>query len=392
MTKSMLLHYGTLEQWTKNPDIINLVVGTGALAKDMQTKLRLLNLDAPFLIGDRDDEDAGIRHYSVIETLEDPKRYRFIVCCDLDEWTIIGQVLPRAFKLNSGAVANHPRVVQYSCAQVFWERGGREVLDAWRGSAYLKDGKPFEVFGDTDRQEAFHIHILGSCHADPVRKFATRSIPERLYEMLRAEGYDVVVHGRSRGMAPSSDVVFTHMAEACCEKNNLTIFFNTLSDLQYATSTGGNLLSPRGNISVHPMLAKIRAVYQNEKCDGFEHASASPMEILVYQSRVLAALSKRTGGEFWDIITPAMQYLPEKQALEAGCLSPGYYARRRGEKDEFLSQVAWARDYTGCFLDVENIFSAYTDSLHFSNIGIELVAERLAREIITEFGCKMPRR
>lgn len=89
MNKSMVLEYGMLVKLAKTPEIENIVIGTGTLACDMRKKLLLLGLKAPFMIGGVSDPERDIRHYSEIAGLGDPKQYRFIMCCDIDEWELM---------------------------------------------------------------------------------------------------------------------------------------------------------------------------------------------------------------------------------------------------------------------------------------------------------------
>ncbi len=110
MKRSMVLDSVTLARLADKPEYDNIVIGTGALARDMRKKLLLLGLNAPFLIGGHAEPEKGVRHYSEIANLGDPKRYRFILCCDTDEWELIAPAQTAAYAFLGISAENHPQV------------------------------------------------------------------------------------------------------------------------------------------------------------------------------------------------------------------------------------------------------------------------------------------
>ncbi len=65
-----------------------------------------------------------------------------------------------------------------------------------------------------------------------------------------------------------------------------------------------------------------------------------------------------------------------------------YLSRQLQKKDRLLSALdsRYTKDYTDTFADVDDIFSVFADYGHYSDKGNELVAERLATDILKEFG------
>ncbi len=163
MRRCFLLANEVLERLTVDDSMVNIILGTGVLAREMQGKLQLLNLKAPLLIGFEDDSEKGVLGYENLDRLEESESCRFISCMDIDEFALIGPSHSAVRKLLGSALTNNPRFITFSSQPVIGERTPDLRTDVSVQSCRLRDGCPFTVDGDTGDKSAFKIHILGAC-------------------------------------------------------------------------------------------------------------------------------------------------------------------------------------------------------------------------------------
>jgi len=393
MKRSVILHSYHIKQWAEDPSVKNIIIGTGAIARDMRDKLRLLGLQAPFLIGGADGCDNEIRHYSHIAELKNPKEYRFIVCCDTDEWELSSRAINAAHRFMGRAAFLHPRVIRYCLDDVLKEQAGANVFDAAACNIILRDDKPYILFEDKglfgNKDSAFNIHIIGSCHSGGIWRPTKDSFPETLYKSLDKLGFGARLYTWGQPSNLTSDIITRFVRDVCFHNADLVILFNTIDELSSVNTNKKNILPARSINDAHkPEFIKLlNSAYKGEISNGADH-NASLFDIRRIQQRIFIALSKLYGFRFWDIIPPGVKLLPEALAQRYGGLSKGYYARQRARKEDLLAVLnrEHTKDYTKTFNGVNDIYEMFTDGMHFSDKGNELLAKRCARDIIETFG------
>lgn len=388
MQKTAVLSYQFLEKWAKDASIENIIIGTGTLARDLRRKLRLLNLKVPFMVGLQGGQTGEIRHYSAIEKLEEPKRYRFIICCQENERELLFSALIPVYRLLGNATWNHPQVIRFHADHTIVAHAGGSITDAGRGSIFLREGRPYIAYGDESRQDALRIHVLGSCFAGAVMRYTAKTYPEHLFEMLQSAGLACVVYAWGQILSSFSDSMLQLIRDVSQHRMDLVIQFGGTTELNPLYLPVKNMLSVRmGGPDWHPLYMQLRDTYKGAVSNGVDH-TRSLLEIRVAQHRAIAALSRQYGFVFWDIIAPTSEIIMEAQARQFRGLSPAFYARKRQQKDELVAALHGAniKDYSDAFAGVDDIFSMYVDARHFSDEAFELLAARSAKEILADFG------
>jgi hypothetical protein len=385
MRNSFAIEQDILERLTKNPELENIILGTGAPAKDLQTKLRLLNLKAPFLVGDRDEPSNGIMHYNRLAELEDIARYRFIVCFDTDEWTLIAPAQSAVQKLLGMAVNSHPRLLILTTWAVLLERAGGVRNDAHVQGIYLKADRSFEVFGE-NRPDDFNIHILGSSTVSSILRCSERVWPEMLAGKLQNAKFNATVYVWGYHRAPFGNKLIAFLRDAQYYRPNLVIFYGLKPHETLLYSARGNVLSVFTAYMAQDFTHNMRWSYGCETSNGPEHSTGT-RDILEIQHGVMTALAKLFQFTFWSVIAPQGELLPEAQERLFTGRSPGHLSVLRREKETALSVAGdCIKDYTDSFSGVADIFDMYADSGHLTDRGNAIIAERFAKDILHTFG------
>ena len=387
MKRSMILEYSLLERLTKKTEYENIVIGTGAFARDMRKKLLLLGLKAPFLIGIANDPENDIRHYSEISGLGDPGRYRFILCCEIDEWNLICAALPIAYRFLGNAVVNHPQLIRFHTDNILHEFAGDMLIDASNGNVILCNDRPYAVYGNEDNNDSFKIHILGNCNAGGVFRVVPESFPELLQKELSAAGFSAVIYTWGQPRSPNSDNVVRFIRDLCFHKTDLLLLYDNGISNPYGTviknilATRAESLSPK-----HQFIWMLENLSNTKVSDGVSH-DVDLLSISEIQHRVFTAFSRMYGFTFWNIIPPTHSIMPEEQSRMLRGFSRGFLSRQRKRKDEFVSLVDKQniKDYSDTFIEVNDIFSMFADWGHLSGEGNRLVAERCADDILLAF-------
>ncbi|MDR1321140.1 MAG: hypothetical protein LBK56_06900 [Gracilibacteraceae bacterium] len=387
MERSFVIWQNILERIASKPELENIILGTGSLARDLQNKLRLLNLKAPFLVGGRDDPGNGIRHYSRIAELEEAvERYRFIVCFDADEWALIAPAQSAVFQQLGIAAYNHPRVTRLTGDSMIYEQAGEFLTDANIQNLFVHDDRPYAIYGD-QRENRFTIHLLGDCHASGLFRYTKRALPELLYERLRRKGFEVNIYAWGHPRESGADCLLQFLRDGIAYEANLVILEKNVIEFDALHVSRRNLLPIQAGTGVHEYISQLRSSYTDEIGNGLDH-DVEAAALWKTQHHVFLALAKQFGFTFWNIITPSGQSLPEDQARKLLNLSPGYLARRRKQKDAAVAAVKGecVKDYTDSFKDVDNIFEMYADISHLTDKGNEIIAKRCADDIVQAFG------
>ena len=389
MKRSMVYYQWLFERLIKNPDYENIIIGTGALARDMRDKLRLLGLRATFLIGERSDPENMILHYNEIAKLGDPQEYRFLVCCDVDEWAILSaQAQISAYKFLGNAAHTHPQLIRCCNYSVSREEAGKKVIDACNCNVILRDDRPYILFGDEQSGNQFTIHVLGSCYAGGIVRYACETYPELLQRELKNAGLHTAVYAWGQPLSPTSDAVMSFIRDISFFRVDMVILYhaNNWDNIRFSTQ---NMLATRasGVSSKHPFIERVENTYCNEISNGIDQ-DVEPLAIAENLNRVFIAYSRLYGFTFWNIIPPTAAVLPEEQARALHKLSPGYFSRKRAKKDEILSLLGsrYAKDFSDTFAHVKDIFSMFADYGHLSSEGNRLTAQRCAAEILAAVG------
>jgi len=384
MKLKFLIESGFL-QWLCDTDKYdNIILGTGKTARDLQTKLRLMDMKSSFLVGDRDDEVAGVVDYRRLGAFEEKDSFRFIAAFDSDEQGLISPIHTAVHKLLGIMSFNHPRWVWLSQLDITYEKGGGLKNDANNHSVLLRNKLPYELFGKPN-EESFKIHILGGSAASSLFSYSEHSWPEYLYNELADKNCVVYSWGQTR--APFGDVLTTFLRDMMFYGADLVIFYGQNLLLNPRNIAQKNLMYIRASTGVHEFIQNVRSTYSAEKSNGIDHIVKTD-EMAAIQHRIMLSLSKRFGFAFWDVLAPNIKYLPEEQAYQLTKRSPLYLRRQREKKDAMIAAMnsASVKDFTDTFVGVDNIFDMYCDRGHLTNEGNERIAKRFAADIIAAYG------
>ncbi|MDR1397715.1 MAG: hypothetical protein LBJ14_08290 [Desulfarculales bacterium] len=386
MKRSFVIFEDLLERLACRPELDNIILGTGVMARDLQIKLRLLNLKAPFLVGGSDDPEKGIYHYSRLAELESVERRRFIVCFDVDEWTLIAPAQAALYSRLAVTTSNHPLVIRLTSESIIYERAGEFFIDAHIQNLFTRHNRPYAVYGNPERRR-FKIHIFGDCLESGLCRYPRFSWPELLRNRLRERGFAAVVYTWGQPGESSAECLLQFLRDGVNHKLDLLILGKNVTELDDLRNAHYNLLPVVQGIGAHPYIAQWRAAYRGKTEEGLKHDIDAAVRWKMHH-RIFLALARQMGFTFWNIIIPNAYSLPEAQALKLSGLSPGYLARRREQKEAAIASVngVGVKDYTDSFSGVDNIFDMFADPVHLTDSGNEIIAERCARDILRTFG------
>jgi hypothetical protein len=380
MKRSFVLYQHILERLASAPEMENIILGTGKLAREMQNKLQLLNLKtAPFLVGGADDEAGNIWSYTRLSTLENVEKCRFIVCFDVDEYALISPAQAVIYERLGLVSLNHPQLLRLMSDLIPFEIAGEQYSDPLIQNVILQNNKPYAMYGSTELN-AFQIHVMGGCNAGSILSYPEYSWPELLAEKLNNIGFASAIYSWGRPNTPISDSLLQFIRDGQALKPNLLILYSGVGDSET------NVLSIRFGVSAHEYTRRLITTFQAERKNGLMN-SATPSEVFEIQHRIFRRLSKIYNFEFWNIIPPTGDLLPEIQSRQLLGLSKGYLARKRQKKDMLITQLGNSNvlDYTDSFINETNVFELFTDRMHLSDKGAKIIAERCFNEIITAF-------
>lgn len=385
MTRSFVVYQHTLEMLSKNDAYVNIVLGTGTLARDLQRKLRLMNLKAPYLAGDRHDPENGIWHYKRLGELPDPEQCRFILGFDVDEWTLIGPAQSEVYKLLGVSTLNHPRFVRLTISDTLGEIAGNYHLDAHVHNVYLHNGLPYRRYGD-ETGAAFRIHILGASSASALWLSTQSCWPELLHGLLAGAGMAAAVTVWAKPNFSTADCLTEFLRDGCFHGPELVILYNGVTQTDPLRRAEQNLLSIQSSAGVHHNIRKLQHVSREKKSNGLDHA-VDTADIFPAQHRVFKALSRLLGFSLWTVIGPVGMLLPEPQAIRLLGLSRGYLERARARKDALIAALngSVVLDYTDSFASAGDIFDMYAEPTHLTDEGNRVIAARCAKDILGAF-------
>jgi hypothetical protein len=104
------------------------------------------------------------------------------------------------------------------------ERAGGIRNDAHVHGILLKDGRPFEVFGE-NRPDDFKIHILGSCLPSSIFRISEHAWSEILAERLRDAKFDATVYSWGHYGRSFGDDLIAFLRDVQYRRPNLVIFY-----------------------------------------------------------------------------------------------------------------------------------------------------------------------
>ncbi|MDR1705739.1 MAG: hypothetical protein LBS19_13790 [Clostridiales bacterium] len=386
MRRCFVLSKEFLEQFTADAHITNVIMGTGVLARDMQRKLRLLNLKAPILIGAKDDPENGVLGYENLETLGNPESCRFICCMDMDEFALIAPVHSAVRKLLGSILVNNPRFIRFSTAPVLGERVPDLRVDAHVHSCRLSDGRFYTIHGDPGNSTAFNIHILGACTVSEMNNFAERSIPYLLWKELNMSGFNGTVYSWGQTEQTGGDNLVILLRDMRFYKPNLVILLGRWGELDPVKSMLKNVLAVSTYHQLHYSVKLMQMRYNGEINNGIDH-NIELAYIGMVQNKIFEALSKHMEFAFWHIIPPTSLLMAEEQSRTLTGLNAGYLSRQRKAKDGIVAMIGSpnVRDFTGIFDGEQDIFGLFVDATHFTDRGNGVIAHRMAQDILAEY-------
>jgi hypothetical protein len=383
MKKSFIISQPHLERLTKDPQLDIVIIGTSKVARDLQSKLRLLNYSVPFLVGEWNDKENGVRHYNCIAGLKPIERYFFIVCAD--DRRAISNACSAVFKALGIAVPNHPRVM-FLRERFPVENHDEALTDAHIHEMFTRKGHSYVLHG-TPSEDSFNIHVFGYCSASSIYHFARRTWPERLYEKLCTQGFPAVVIAWGNASLTRSDCLLQFLRDGKRFKADLVLLYGAISVIDQQKRIWNNLLPVNVDASSHPFLQRMWRQYSNSVSNGLSF-EINTIDIWKANHRIFCALSRQAGFTFWNIISTNSATLPEEQAQRLTGLSPRYLARSRQLKQDAIAGIdpATVRDYTDSFVGVGDIFDMYVNGRNVADPGHEIIAERCKNDIIRTFG------
>ena len=386
MRRSFVVWQGALEKLTKDPKLDIIIIGTGAMARDAQRKLRLLNLNVSFLVGEHEDAENGIRHYSCIAELKPIERYFFVVCEEDRRLTSSAQ--SAMYKALGIATTNHPRVLYFRGLEPA-EPGDCYYIDAQMHEILTRNDRSYVKYGNPSK-DSFNIHIYGSCLVSSILHHTRKPWSEWLYEKLQAEDFPAVIYAWGNPKLKRSDCLMQLLRDGSPNKADLVIVYAGLSIFASYQVLRNNLIPVLVGPYSPPFVGWMHNSYASPIGNGLQH-SIDSVELWKMQQRIFCALSRQIGFTFWSIIPPSSITLPEEQSYRLTKLPVGYLARARQLKQDILSAVdsSTLKDYTDSFTEVENIFDMYISYNNLTDSGNEIIAERCKNDIISTFGKKM---
>jgi hypothetical protein len=382
MRRCFVLAKEFLEQLTADAQITNVIMGTGVLARDMQRKLRLLNLKAPLLIGAEDDPENGVLGYENLETLGNPKSCRFICCIDMDEFALLAPVHSAVRKFMGSLLVN----IRFSTLTVLGERTPDLRVDAHVQSCRLRDGRFHTVHGDPVDAAAFKIHLLGSCTVSDLFNLAERTLPSLLWEELTLSGFNAVVYSWGQTEQSEGDNLVLLLRDMRFYKPDLVISAGHWGELDPVKSTLKNVLAVRTYHLPHYSVPLMEEIYDAKINNGIDHNVESPY-IAAVRHKIFVALSKHLGFAFWHIVPPGIFFFSGNQSQALTGLGAGYLSRQRKAKDDIVKMIdsPHLKDYTGIFDNEPDVFAMFADSVHFTGRGNSSLARKMARDILAEY-------
>jgi hypothetical protein len=375
-----------LERLAGEPEIENIVLGTGTLARDMQRKLRLLGLKAPFLVGGKDDPENGVLGPESLASLENHEKYRFISCFDMDEFALVATTHAIVYRLLGALSNSHPRFLLFSAVPLMSERAPELRVDPHVHNVRPRNGSAYIVYGNPSDEKALKIHLMGSCTVSSVYSHAERFVPELLWEKLRESGLGAVVYSWGQARASYADNLILFLRDVRLHNPDIVILAAQMSDLNPAKKPTKNTLAVNNYYNPHFSVHAMKSVYPGQIGNGINHDIAPPL-LAAVRHRIFSALSRQFGFAFWHVVNPGATTMSERQSSRLTGLSPGYLAREREMQGDALKAIgsSQVKDYSNIFDGVEDIFSIFSDLLHYTGKGNDILAQKLADDILDEF-------
>lgn len=390
MKRIFVLWNWLLEKLVDNNELTTIILGTGAMARDIQRKLNLLNIKTePFLIGGINDPVNNIRHYESLVQLDNPQQYRFICCYDVDEWMLIMPTFSIVYQILGVYSWNHPKVIRFSAELVLAERAGGACIDVHTHDSHSKEGHLYSVFGPKECKKAFKIHIFGACTVSGIYKLHERSIPEILYTELSKAGFESVIYAWGNPIKTVSDNLTLFLRDGYSFQKDLVILLTNSEDFDPIRVTGKNLLNVSTNIEAHAFVRTMEYYNPGEVSTGINH-DIDTATIIASQHKIFLALSKLSGFSFWNIIHPVSSMLSFEHYKQLLGLGEGHFSRSKKRKDAIINEIhsPFLKDYTNTFDNESDIFSIFADTRHFTDKGNKIVAQRIASDILAEFNLR----
>ena len=385
--------YWHIEHLIKKPDFRHVVCGTGAIARDMLKKLKLLELETdPILYSGADSSDGSVRHYERLREIENPKRCRFFVFYSYDEWYLnaptlsvikeqIGKMIP---------LTDHQQVVQWGVNQCITARGDEWAFNIFGNIQNSIGGDYFTTKGNADSE--FTVNIFGNSTAADIFSNEEPSFGENLISELSEAGMNAKVVNYAQWNRLNEDQILQFLSEDIAEKPGLVLLqMSPFSAAGYKAYKAVNLLPTNDDDSYGNIASWMRSEYFNNFFGGGNFGvnfSTDVIESSVNQARVMKAISERSGLKFWACVFPRIEYLHEAISTAVSIRPAGYLKRTRERKDEFVkaaSRYVTVKDFSDAFDGYDSIFPLLMDESHPTAKGYAAVAKRIAAEIIGNF-------
>ena len=385
MRRSMIIDFTQLDYLVQTPDYEHIVMGVGELARDLRKKLMLLGLKAPYLLGMETDPENDILGYNELDTLGDPKKYKFIMSCDTSERELMMLSQSAMNKYLGRADIHHPQFFLYGDWDVVLEAGNL-TNDSITCITTITNGLPYIVYGAREKKDSFRIHIMGSCHGGGNAPYSKRTFAESLHDKLNERGFENVMFDWQHIKHRTANNLSRFIRDVSFHKIDLLILYSNVSDFSPLTFSTVNALAAKAGVGNSPMVEKITGIGLDAS-NGIHH-NTDLISVKAIQNKTLAALARRHEFVFWDVIGVTTDILSEEHGHAFSGYPKRYFSRQRQKKERLLSVLdsRYTKDYTDAFDDVDDIFSVFADYGHYSDKGNELIAERLAADILKEFG------
>jgi hypothetical protein len=392
LKRSKVLNGSTLESLVNASEYEHIIIGTGKLARDMQKKLLLLGLKAPYLVGMATDRENGILGYSDLAELGNPKRFKFILCCESGELALHQVARVAIFKFLGRADHGHPQVVSLSHVNLL-NPFGKEMADSIAANSFVADGYPYLMLGAPEESDSFKIHVFGTCLNNNIMRHSKQALWEIVHEKLDEAGFSHTIYDWGQSSQATADCVSRFIRDIGFYKIDLLVLYLGSRDIDPLSFATINALPVKAGVAVYllPFIARMESL--GIKASNGIHHNADLVSIRVMHQKMLGALARRHGFAFWDVMAAISDTIGIEKSMALKGLTPGFFQRKIAAKEKLLTALdsRYTKDYSDTFSQEGDVFSLFADGMHYSDEGCRLVAERFAADILNEFGDKQER-
>jgi hypothetical protein len=366
-----------------------IVLGSGAKAKDLRTKFSLLGASVPpYLYGSKDDESAGIRHYTRLREIENPKECKFYLFYDSDEWTLIAPSMALINEITgSVGLEQDYGVILYALGLKGDHYFGSvdmfgNIIHSINGQYFARHGEPSD--------KTMNVQIWGGSGQADIFAFSEHYLGECLHSALSDYGVAAVVDVHAQWIRSVADNIPRFLSDGAGLRCDVLCMFFNLSSTDKYDIRAKNALALRSTTKNfwHLVSRNIgQAVGETGVGVGVDFDIEATIELAVVQHRIMSALARVHGFKYYACLPPNLVMLAESRNIKIAGNSPGYIKRNIKLINKFIdeaSRYGKVVDLSGCFDDYDNIFPFFMDGNHMTDEGNRVAAKALAEELMKD--------